>query len=151
MCIRDRYYSVTFNNNIKTELTVTERVGFHRYSFPKVGKNNLIINLGFAINWDKPYQTALNFVDSFLVTGTRLSHGWGADQHVYFAVRFSKPILKYEVSDIGGKNQTVGVLKFKDNNLMAKVGISSVSIQNALANLDGSLPGWDFEKTQKAA
>jgi predicted alpha-1,2-mannosidase len=145
------YYAVTFNNNIKTELTVTERVGFHRYSFPKVGKNNLIINLGFAINWDKPYQTALNFVDSFLVTGTRLSHGWGADQHVYFAVRFSKPILKYEVSDVGGKNQTVGVLKFKDNNLMAKVGISSVSIQNALANLDGSLPGWDFEKTQKAA
>ncbi|MEI7422497.1 MAG: GH92 family glycosyl hydrolase [Prolixibacteraceae bacterium] len=148
---RPGYYSVTFNNNIKTELTVTERVGLHRYSFPKGGKNNLIINLGFAINWDKPYQTALNFVDSFLVTGTRLSHGWGDDQHVFFAVRFSKPILKYEVSDVGGKNQTVGVLKFKDHNLMAKVGISSVSIQNALANLDGSLPGWDFEKTRMAA
>lgn len=148
---RPGYYAVTFNNNIKTELTVTERVGLHRYSFPKGGKNILIINLGFAINWDKPYQTALNLVDSFLVTGTRLSHGWGADQHVFFAVRFSKPIIKYEISDVGGKNQTVGVIKFNDNNLMAKVGISSVSIQNALANLDGSLSGWDFEKTRMGA
>lgn len=34
---------------------------------------------------------------------------------------------------------------------MTKVGISSVSIENALANLDASLPGWDFEATQKAA
>ena len=34
---------------------------------------------------------------------------------------------------------------------MAKVGISSVSVENALANLNSSLPGWDFEATQKAA
>ena len=34
---------------------------------------------------------------------------------------------------------------------MAKVGISSVSIENALANLDSSLPGWDFEETMNAA
>jgi predicted alpha-1,2-mannosidase len=34
---------------------------------------------------------------------------------------------------------------------MAKVGVSSVSIENALANLDASLPRWDFEATQKAA
>ena len=148
---RPGYYAVTFKNNIKTELTVTERVGLHRYTFPKGGKNNLIINLGFAINWDKPYQTALNVVDSFLVTGTRLSNGWAADQHVYFAVRFSKPINKYVISEVGGKNQSVGVLKFRDNLVMAKVGISSVSIQNALANLDGSLKDWDFEKTQKSA
>ncbi len=34
---------------------------------------------------------------------------------------------------------------------MAKAGISSVSIENALENLDSSLPGWDFEATQIAA
>ena len=146
------YYAVTLKNNgVKAEFTVTERAGLHRYSFPEGGENNLLINLGFAINWDKPYQTSLNVVDSLLVTGSRLSHGWAADQHVFFAVRFSKPIIKSKITNVGGKGRTVGCLKFNEKQVLAKVGISSVSIENAIANLDISLSGWDFEATQKAA
>jgi len=146
------YYAVTLKNNgIKAEFTVTERAGLHRYSFPEGGENNLIINLGFAINWDKPYKTSLNVVDSLLVTGSRLSNGWAADQHVFFAVRFSKPISKSVVTNDGGEGRTIAWFKFKDKQVMSKVGISSVSIENAIANLDASLPGWDFEATQKAA
>ena len=146
------YYAVTLkNSNIKAEFTVTERAGLHRYSFPEGGENNLIINLGFAINWDKPYQTSLNVVDSLLVTGSRLSNGWAKDQHVYFAARFSTPITKSITENVGGEGRTVGVLKFGQKQVMAKVGISSVSIENALANLDSSLPGWDFEATAQAA
>ena len=146
------YYSVTLKNSgIKAEFTVTERAGLHRYSFPEKGENNLIINLGFAINWDKPYQTSLNVVDSSLITGSRLSHGWAADQHVYFAVRFSTPVSKSVISNVGGEGRSVAFLKFSKKQLMAKVGVSSVSIENALANLDASLPRWDFEATQKAA
>ncbi len=146
------YYAVTLKNNgVKAEFTVTERAGLHRYSFPEGGQNNLLINLGFAINWDKPYQTSLNVVDSLLVTGSRLSHGWAADQHVFFAVRFSAPVSKSTITNVGGEGRTVGYLKFAQKQVMAKVGVSSVSIENALANLDASLPGWDFEATQKAA
>jgi len=146
------YYAVTLKNNgVKAEFTVTERAGLHRYSFPEGGENNLLINLGFAINWDKPYKTTLNLVDSLLVTGSRLSNGWAVDQHVFFAVRFSKPISKSEITNVGGEGRTVGSLKFRDKMVMAKVGVSSVSIENAIANLDSSLPGWDFEATQKAA
>jgi predicted alpha-1,2-mannosidase len=146
------FYAVTLKNSgIKAEFTVTERAGLHRYSFPENGENNLIINLGFAINWDKPYQTSLNVVDSLLVTGTRLSHGWGADQHVFFAVRFSRPVTKSVIENVGGEGRTVGVLKFGQKQVMAKVGISSVSIENAIVNLDSSLPGWDFEATAQAA
>jgi len=146
------YYSVTLKNNgVKAEFTVTERAGLHRYSFPEGVENNLLINLGFAINWDKPYKTTLNVVDSLLVTGSRLSNGWAADQHVYFAVRFSNPIAKSEITNVGGEGRTVACLKFREKQVMAKVGVSSVSIENALANLDGSLPGWDFEGTVLAA
>lgn len=146
------YYSVVMKNNgVKAEFTVTERAGLHRYSFPEGGENNLIINLGFAINWDKPYQTSLTVVDSLLVTGSRLSHGWAADQHVFFAVRFSEPITKSEIVNVGGEARTVGALKFGKKQVLAKVGISSVSVENALANLDASLSGWDFEATAQAA
>src|ERR1035437_4223426 len=78
------YYAVILKNNgVKAEFTVTERAGLHRYTFPEGGKNNLILNLGFAINWDKPYKTSLKVVDSLLVTGSRLSTGWAGDQHVF--------------------------------------------------------------------
>ncbi len=146
------YYSVLLKNSgIKAEFTVAERAGWHRYTFPEGGQNNLIINLGFAINWDKPYKTALTVVDHSLVTGTRLSNGWANDQHVFFAVRFSSPIVKSEITSVGGENRTVGILKFNQKMVMAKVGVSSVSIENAIANLDSSSKGWDFEATKQAA
>ena len=146
------YYSVTLKNNrVKAELTVTERAGMHRYTYPEEGEKNIVINLGFAINWDKPYQTEISVVDSCMVTGSRLSHGWAADQHVYFAVRFSQPVQASAITDIGGEGRSVGCFSFTGRELIAKVGISSVSAQNALENLDSSLPDWDFEATRKAA
>jgi predicted alpha-1,2-mannosidase len=146
------YYAVTLKNNgVRAEFTVTERAGFHRYSFPAAGKSNLIINLGFAINWDKPYRTSLNIVDSTLVTGSRMSNGWASDQHVYFAVRFSGPIVNSVINNAEGEGRTIACLTFSEKKIMAKVGISSVSIANALANLDSSLPGWDFDTTLRAA
>jgi len=146
------YYAVTLKNNgVKAEFTVTERAGLHRYTFPASGEKGLIINLGFAINWDKPYSTALNIVDDKTVTGYRLSQGWASDQHVYFAVRFSESFSEPLVSDVGGEGRTVGYLRFSDKEVLVKVGISSVSIENAIANLDSSLPGWDFEASSRAA
>lgn len=145
------YYAMTMKSGIKAEFTVTERAGLHRYTFPEGGQSNLLINLGFAINWDKPYQTELTVVDDKTVTGVRLSHGWAEDQHVYFAVRFSEPIAESKITNVGGEGRTVGLLKFNAKQLLAKVGISSVSVANAQANLDASLPGWDFEATSQAA
>jgi predicted alpha-1,2-mannosidase len=146
------YYTVTLKNNrVKAELTVSERAGMHRYTFPEEGERNIVINLGFAINWDKPYKSEISIIDSCLVTGSRLSNGWAADQHVYFAVRFSQPIQISAITDIGGEGRSVGCFSFAGKELIAKVGISSISAENALVNLDASLPGWDFEAAKKDA
>ena len=41
------YYSVHLTDyNIKAELTATERVGYHRYTFPKTQEAHLIIDIG---------------------------------------------------------------------------------------------------------
>lgn len=149
---RAGYYAVTLKNSkIRAEFTVTDRVGLHRYSFPEGGENNLIINLGFAINWDKPYKSSLKLVNDTLVTGCRLSQGWAADQHVFFAVRFSQAIAGAEIKTVGGEEKVVGAFKFSGKVIMAKVGLSSVSVENALQNMDSSLSGWDFETTRQAA
>jgi predicted alpha-1,2-mannosidase len=145
------YYSVLMNNGIKAEFTVAERAGVHKYTFPDKGKKNLLINLGFAINWDAPYQTSLSVADSFLVTGERLSKGWAADQHVYFAVRFSEPIKKSVIAEAGGPGRTLGCFSFSGKVVNARVGISSVSIGNAISNLDSQVAGLDFDAIRNAA
>ncbi len=146
------YYAVTLkNSNIKAEFTVSERAGLHRYTFPESGENNIIINLGFAINWDKPYKSSLKLENDTLVTGSRLSNGWAADQHLYFAVRFSEPVTKSIITTVGGKERVVGCFSFSDKVVLAKVGLSSVSVENALENIDATFAGWNFEDTRKAA
>ena len=146
------YYSLKIKSNgVKAEMTVTERAGFHRYSFPEKGEKSLIINLGFAINWDKPYRTDITVVDNYLVTGSRLSTGWAKDQHLFFAVRFSVPFINATTGKAGGEERTVAVISFNNTTVLAKVGISSVSVENALANLDSSVKDWDFEGTKLAA
>ena len=146
------YYSLKIKSNgVKAEMTVTERAGFHRYSFPEKGEKSLIINLGFAINWDKPYRTDITVVDNYLVTGSRLSTGWAKDQHLFFAVRFSVPFINASTGKAGGEERTVAVISFNNTTVLAKVGISSVSVENALANLDSSVKDWDFEGTKLAA
>ena len=149
---RAGYYSVILKNSgIKAEFTVTERAGLHRYTFPENGERNLIVNLGFAINMDKPCKSSMHLVNDTLLTGTRLSTGWAEDQHVYFAARFSEPVTKSEISSVGGDEKAVGWFNFKGKDLLVKVGISSVSIENAIQNLDASLPGWNFEAVKQAA
>ena len=146
------YYSVKLKNNgVIAEMTVTERAGFHRYTFPDKGEKNLIINLGFAINWDKPYKTNITVIDNYLVTGYRFSTGWARDQHLFFAVRFSAPFSNATTGFAGGDDRAVGVISFSNSTVMAKVGISSVSVENAIANLDASIHGWDFDAIRQAA
>ena len=44
---RPGYYSVLLKDyGVKAELTATERVGFHRYTFPATEEANLIFNIG---------------------------------------------------------------------------------------------------------
>jgi len=145
------YYSVTLDDGIKAEFTVAERAGMHRYTLPSEGNKTLLVNLGFAINWDKPYETSLNVADSFLVTGSRHSKGWAADQHLYFAVRFSEPVERSLLTEAGGTGRTVGCFSFSEDVVNVKVGISSVSTENAIANLDSSVKGMDFDAVRKKA
>jgi len=145
------YYSVRLGNDIKVEITVTERAGFQKYVFPGEGPKNLLINLGFAINWDKPYKTEISLADSFTVTGVRLSQGWAEDQHVFFATRFSEPVKSWSVTEIGGKARSAGIFRFEAKELLVKTALSSVSIENAIANLESSAPGWDFGAVKAAA
>jgi predicted alpha-1,2-mannosidase len=152
------YYSIKLEDSIKVELTASERVGFHRYRFP-AGKNaHIIIDLKEGIN-DKSTDTYIEQTDQYTLKGYRFSSGWAKKQQVYFAVRFSIPIQKFDVYDdtklLDGKSgkgiAIKGLISFEKSpgTVQFKVGISPVSQDNALANIEAEIPHWDFEKIVK--
>ena len=40
------------DHNVNVELTTSKRTGYHKYSFKEEDVQSVIIDLGFAINWD---------------------------------------------------------------------------------------------------
>ncbi len=159
---RPGYYAVTLDDyGIRAELTSTERVGLHRYTFPKDGKPaHVIIDLKEGID-DKATDTYLEQVDAQTFIGHRFSHGWADHQQLFFAIKTSAPVpafaLYNEAQALTGKSgqgaAVKGVFTFAKApaSLLLKVGISPVSAENALANIQAELPGWDFASVQKAA
>jgi predicted alpha-1,2-mannosidase len=156
--VKAGYYSVIMKrNDIHVELTATERVAVHKYTFPESDKAHIAINLTSGIGWDQPTMAFLRKVDSQTYTGFRFSTGWAKDQRLYFAVKVSKPIEtiqlfneeKYVPGDSAKGVNVVGELNFstkQGDEILLKVGLSPVSEQNALANIEAEVPDWDFGK-----
>jgi len=142
------YYKVKLNNhNVVAELTATQRVGFHQYTFPKIGPVSIILDLKHR---DQLLGWEIKAINKSKIQGFRRSSGWAKDESVYFVIEFSEPFIKNYFYE---GNTKAGFLFIKKNKnpIQVKVGISFTSIEGANANLNAELSGWDFEKTIKKA
>jgi predicted alpha-1,2-mannosidase len=158
------YYSVVLDRyKIKAELTATERVGFHKYSFPANAVTpHIILNLEEHFGWDKPTETYIKQINSTTLVGYRFSTGWAVDQRLFFAIKLSQPLSSLSLFDstvVFASTEAKGVKleaslnfnRIEKNVLQMKIGISPVSYENALLNLNTELPDWDFGATVKKA
>lgn len=161
------YYQVKLlDYDINAELTATTRAGFHRYSYPSGKQARLMINLNHSRkkgSWDTQIiNSQLRQVDAYTVEGYRAITGWARLRKVYFYVRFSKPVVRNILTDGGiiypdgkilnGRNLK-GIFDFDTADgqpLLAKIGISATSIDNAKQNLDQEIKGWDFDEVKLA-
>lgn len=159
--VKPGYYAVRLeDHDIEAALTATERVGYHRYRFPEGKDAHVIIDLKEGMQ-DKSYDTYIEQTDAVTLKGYRYSRGWAKDQRVYFAIRLSKPMDKFAVYEEdsllnGNKAQGVsikGLISFNapPGTLELKVGLSPVSADNALANIEAEIPGWNFDEIARQA
>jgi predicted alpha-1,2-mannosidase len=157
------YYSVWLKRyGIKAELTASERVGFHQYTFPASDDAKIIFDLESGIGWDRPVETYIKQENDTTIVGYRTSTGWARDQRIFFTAVFSKPVKKFLVYDsaylkegnsLMGK-KVRGIASFvtaKNEEIKVKVGISPVSIANAMKNIKAEMPRWDFGEMVLAA
>ncbi len=156
------YYSVQLQKHkIRAELTASERVGFHQYTFPKDHKDpHVMLDLAAGLGWDKPVDTYVKLLNPTTLVGYRFSKGWADDQRLFFAIKLSQPLKDLVLYDSTAVKHAKGgsflkaekvrtFLKFnkiKGNLLKLKVGLSPVSYDNALANIQTEIPGWDFKQ-----
>jgi putative alpha-1,2-mannosidase len=153
------YYKVKLDKyNIGVELTATQRVGVHRYNFPSTAQANIIIDLKHR---DNVIESWVEMISNHEVRGFRRSKSWAKDQYVYFYAKFSRPFKTYGIalddkvqegkSKVEGKNVKMFLQFDNPGEVIAKVGISAVSADGALKNLDTEVPDFDFKRVQKAA
>lgn len=146
------YYALKLSNpNVNVELTATQRVGMHRYTFDgKTEKATMLLDLAQGIGWDNVVDFLMTQESATRITGYRRSLGWAKDQKIYFSMDFSEP-----VSIVSKDLQGRAILSVPNGGeakpLVVKVALSPVDIDKAKANMAAELPGWDFDATVKAA
>ncbi len=169
------YYQVLLDDyNINAELTASERVGFHKYTFSKKERAHIIFDLRHGIyNYEgKNVWTFIRIENDSTLTGYRQTNGWARTRVVYFAMQFSKKFKNY-----GHKKYDDGIYrgfyrKFdeehnfpemaghditayfdfdmnKNEALLVKFAMSSVSTEGALKNMEEEIPGWDFDEVKQ--
>jgi predicted alpha-1,2-mannosidase len=174
------YYSVFLRDSaVRAELTASERVGVHRYTFANDAQRHVLLDLRSSIyNYPgKILWSRIRIRKDGTVTGMRETRGWAPGRQLFFAMRFSAPITGHalynkeddpppyrgfktpgtspqDTQDIEGRGLEA-VFDFAPSPapLTVNVALSSVSEENAIKNMDAETPGFDFDgvraKTQQ--
>jgi predicted alpha-1,2-mannosidase len=166
------YYSVFLNDSaVLAELTASERVGVHRYTFAPGTKRNVLLDLRSSIyNYPgKVLWSRITIHADGTVTGMRETRGWAPGRQLFFAMRFSAPLSEHalynkeedpppyhgfktpgtspeDTQSMQGR-ALEGVFSFAPGSapLIVKVAISPVSEENAIANMEAEVPAFDFD------
>jgi len=160
------YYSVNLKDyGIKAEVTATEHVGFHRYTFPETDEAHIVIDVTHSLTPGRDTHVKVlneNSVEGY-VTGD-MEGSYDLPLKCYFFAEFSKPFTSVgtwngeniykDLSEISGNDGVGAFVNFttsKGEQVLIRVGVSFVSIEGAKKNLQRELPHWDFDKIRKQA
>jgi predicted alpha-1,2-mannosidase len=171
------YYAVTLEDSkVRAELTASDRVGVHRYTFAEGAKRHLLLDLRSSIyNYPgKVLWSRVRVRRDGTVTGMRETRGWAPGRQLYFAIRFSEAMTGHalynreenpppyrgfktpgttseDTQSVEGRGlEAVFDFAASKGSLLVKVAISPVSEENAIANMDAEVPAFDFDRVRAA-
>jgi len=164
------YYKVILKDyNITAELTATERVGFHRYTFPESDQSRIIFDIGHKQGESSDVMDAsVALVDDRQLEGYVSTYPEyvkfcqpGARVKMYFVAVLNKTPQGYgtfrDDQIFEGKKEAKGkgiglFLDFStktDDKIEIRVGLSYTSIENARLNLISEANGKTFNEVRK--
>lgn len=166
------YYSVLLKKyNIQAELTATERVAFHRYTFPESSASHILFDIGNKQGESGPVRDAYvnfdgkNTIEGYVVTRPVYVNTYqkGAEVKMYFSAKVDKRPKAWGTF-IGDKqnpdNKTekgvgAGLYLTYDTKekeaVVVKAGLSYTSIENARENMEIEAKELSFDKAKNQA
>ena len=149
------YYTVVLSNKIKVELTCTERVALHQYTYP-TNQAKLLVDLQHGLRFltdSLVLESDVKIEGNKTISGYCHTKNW-VDRKYYFTIQFDQPFLSFiQFKKESKENAPRYVLNFnlKNKILQTKIALSTVSVDGAKLNLQKELPRWDFTATVKKA
>ncbi len=143
-------YSVYLKSEeIQVDLTVSDRCGYHEYTFknPK-GKKFILIDLDHR---DELLDSELNILNNNTISGSRISSAWAREQHFYFYLETSTDFQKARKITKDGRHKLLLVFRKQTETVRIKVGISAVDIEGAKKNLAEEIPNWHRKRIETEA
>ena len=154
--VRPGYHKVYLDKySMQAEVTSTERVGFHRYTYPKGGRADIIFSLGGISGSATMTNGMISVTDKNELAGyyDRVKGRWGGPPRIrtFFVVQLDQPFSKFEKWS-NGFGDTSGYVVYDNvkagGEIRMKVGLSFTSIQNARLNLETECSHWDFDRVE---
>jgi len=166
------YYKVLLDDyQITAELTATERVGFHRYTFPKNDQSRILLDIGNKQGEsDEVRDAEVRMVDDthfegFVTTYPKYIRQYDSKGKIsmfFYGEVSKKPLSTGSFSDKGVQQSSKTAsgkgagLFFEyhtadQETIELKVGLSYTSVQNAKANLIAEAESLTFEKAKEQA
>lgn len=148
------FYKVHLDStNIDVELTVTQRAGMHKYTFPSSENQIVILDL---IHRDKVLDAKIDKISDTEIQGYRHSEAWATDQRLFFSIKTSHPfddmLQSPPVQGMPGGRKAA--LQFKNPNnepVYISIGISAVDEVGAKNNRETEIASKTFEQLKTEA
>jgi predicted alpha-1,2-mannosidase len=148
------FYKVHLEDtNIDVELTVSKRSGIHKYQFPSVENQFVILDL---LHRDEVLDAKIERISDTELSGFRFSKSWADDQRLYFTLKTShsfNDVLQSPSKQGMPGAQKIALNFINPNNepIFIKIGISAVDIEGAKKNLEAEIGNQTFEQVKKTA
>lgn len=150
------YYSLVKKDDVKVELTCSDRVAFHQYTFPE-NEAKLLVDLQHGLRFvvDEKNQKPLVIESDVKIDNNNSISGYCATQNwvnrkYFFTLTFDQPFVKYTLLEKAENEKAPRyLLDFtlsKNKKLKVKIALSSVSVAGARLNLKTEVPHWNFDK-----
>ncbi|WP_406386227.1 glycoside hydrolase domain-containing protein [Streptomyces sp. NBC_01618] len=163
---------------VTAELTCTDRVGLHRYTYDNADRSEIVINLGGMLGEAKMKGAHVTKVSNAEIEGYVDQGGYLTDglywpqtppekNRLFFSIRFDRPFDSLRgwvggslanggaaIEELSGDNMGVYVCYEQLDAgavVQMKVGLSFTGAAGARKNLQAELPGWDFEAVKQAS
>lgn len=150
------YYTLTKKDDVKVELTCSERVAFHQYTFPEKEAQVLVdLQHGLRFVFDENNQKGLVIESDVKIENNTTISGYCSTQNwvnrkYFFTITFEQPFIKStELEKKKNEKAPKYLLYFSllnDKKLKVKIALSSVSVDGAKLNMQTEIPDWNFEK-----